>query len=141
MKFFSTPNEKKSAIITSLIGVLLIIIFFVFGLTFFDPPISYGVEVNFGILSDEKLITKVTFETSENPLKKTISNNSFNDSELKFGYLPKVITRMRVGGASNRSLKTIIRKTKEDYRAIKRNKIGNFTTLITKNTSKLKQFF
>ena len=65
----------------------------------------------------------------------------FNDSELKFGYLPKVITRMRVGGASNRSLKTIIRKTKEDYRAIKRNKIGNFTTLITKNTSKLKQFF
>ena len=65
----------------------------------------------------------------------------FNDSELKFGYLPKVITRMRVGGASNRSLKTIIRKTKEDYRAIKRNNIGNFTTLITKNTSKLKQFF
>ena len=65
----------------------------------------------------------------------------FNDSELKFGYLPKVITRMRVGGASNRSLKNIIRKTKEDYRAIKRNKIGNFTTLITKNTSKLKQFF
>ena len=65
----------------------------------------------------------------------------FNDSELKFGYLPKVITRMRVGGASNRSLKNIIRKTKEDYRAIKRNNIGNFTTLITKNTSKLKQFF
>ena len=83
MKFFSTSNEKKSAIITSLIGVLLIIIFFVFGLTFFDPPISYGVEVNFGKLSDEKLIKKVTFESSETPLKKTISNNSFNDSELK----------------------------------------------------------
>ena len=65
----------------------------------------------------------------------------FNDSELKFGYLPKVITIMRVGGASNRSLKNIIRKTKEDYRAIRRNNIGNFTTLITKNTSKLKQFF
>jgi len=65
----------------------------------------------------------------------------FNDSELKFGYLPKVITRMRVGGASNRNLKNIILKTKEDYRAIKRNNIGNFTTLITKNTSKLKQFF
>ena len=42
MKFFSTPNEKKSAIITSLIGFLLILIFFVFGLTFLDPPISYG---------------------------------------------------------------------------------------------------
>ena len=83
MKFFSTPNEKKSAIITSLIGVLLILLFFVFGLTFFDPPISYGVEVNFGKLSDEKLIKKVTFESTETPLKNTITNNSFNDSELK----------------------------------------------------------
>ena len=83
MKFFSTPNEKKSAIITSLIGVLLILIFFAFGLTFFDPPISYGVEVNFGKLSDEKLIKKVTFESTETPLKNTITNNSFNDSELK----------------------------------------------------------
>ena len=59
MKFFSTPNEKKSAIITSFIGAILILIFFVFGLTFFDPPISYGIEVNFSTLSDEKLTKKV----------------------------------------------------------------------------------
>ena len=84
MKFFSTPNEKKSAIITSLIGFLLILIFFVFGLTFLDPPISYGVEVNFGKFSDEKLNKKVGFEISETPLKKTIPNNNFNNSELKF---------------------------------------------------------
>ena len=50
MKVFSTQNEKKSAIITSLIGVLLIFIFFTFGLTFFDPPISYPVDVNFGTI-------------------------------------------------------------------------------------------
>ena len=84
MKFFSTPNEKKSAIITSLIGFLLILIFFVFGLTFLDPPISYGVEVNFGKFSDEKLNKKVDFEISETPLKKTIPSNNFNNSELKF---------------------------------------------------------
>ena len=65
----------------------------------------------------------------------------FKDSELKFGYLPKVITKMRVGGASNRSIKNIIEKSKEDYRAIKSNNIGDFLTLIRKNTSKLKQFF
>ena len=65
----------------------------------------------------------------------------FKDTELKFGYLPKVVTKMRVGGASNRSLKNIIRKSKEDYRAIRSNNIGNFLTLIKKNTSKLKQFF
>ena len=65
----------------------------------------------------------------------------FKDSELKLGYLPKGITKMRVGGASNRSLKNIIKKSKEDYRAIKSNNIGDFLTLIRKNTSKLKQFF
>ena len=83
MKFFSTPYEKKSAIITSLIGFLLILIFFVFGLTFFDPPISYGVEVNFGTLSDEKLITKVALESSKTPINKTSPINESNDSELK----------------------------------------------------------
>ena len=65
----------------------------------------------------------------------------FKDSELKLGYLLKVITKMRVGGASNRSIKNIIEKSKEDYRAIKSNNIGDFLTLIRKNTSKLKQFF
>ena len=84
MKFFSTPNEKKSAILTLLIGFLLILIFFVFGLTFLDPPISYGVEVNFGKFSDEKLNKKVDFESSKTPLKNTILNNNFNNSELKF---------------------------------------------------------
>ena len=84
MKFFSTPNEKKSAIITSLIGVLLVFIFFIFGLTFFDPPVSYGVEVNFGTLSDEKLIKKIDFESTKNPLKKIVSNNNLDDSKLKY---------------------------------------------------------
>ena len=64
-----------------------------------------------------------------------------SDKSLKFGYIPKVITKMRVGGESNRSLKNIILKIKEDYIIIKRNNIGNFLTLIRKNTSKFKQFF
>lgn len=63
------------------------------------------------------------------------------DKSLKFGYLPKVITNMRVGGISNRNLKNIIMKTKEDFLAIKNNKIGGFLTLILKNTSKIRQFF
>tara|TARA_B100000795_G_scaffold265733_1_gene247957 strand:- start:566 stop:1318 length:753 start_codon:yes stop_codon:yes gene_type:complete len=64
----------------------------------------------------------------------------FKDSSLKFGYLPKVVTKMRVGGASNRSVKNIIKKTKEDYRAIRSNNIGGIITLLLKNTSKIKQF-
>ena len=65
----------------------------------------------------------------------------FKDPELKFGYLPKVITKMRVGGVSNQSLKNIIKKSKEDYRAIRINNIGNFLTLARKNFSKIKQLF
>ena len=64
----------------------------------------------------------------------------FSDPILRFGYLPKVVTAMRVGGKSNRSLKNLIKKTKEDYSAIKSNKIGNFITLIKKNISKFEQF-
>ena len=56
-------------------------------------------------------------------------------------YLPLTLIKMRVGGESNKSLKNIIRKMKEDFRAIKNNNIGGIFTLIRKNTSKITQFF
>ena len=63
------------------------------------------------------------------------------DNTLRFVYLPKVIIKMRVGGASNKNLKNIIQKTKEDYKAITSNKIGNWGTLFLKNYTKFKQFY
>jgi glycosyltransferase len=63
------------------------------------------------------------------------------DKTLQFSYLPQVITRMRVGGASNRSLKNIIQKTKEDYKAVTSNGVGGWLTIVIKNKSKIKQFF
>ena len=62
------------------------------------------------------------------------------DPELKFEYLPEVITKMRVGGASNKSLKNIIQKSKEDFRAIRKNNVGGIYTLVFKNLRKLGQF-
>lgn len=65
----------------------------------------------------------------------------FKDSSLNVVYLPEVITRMRVGGASNKSLRNIIRKSKEDYRAMKKNGLSfPAWTLVCKNLSKLPQF-
>ena len=61
--------------------------------------------------------------------------------EIKVAYLPKVLVKMRVGGVSNRSLKHLIQKSKEDYIAMKRNNIGGFGTLVAKNFRKLPQFF
>ncbi|NJX16909.1 glycosyltransferase family 2 protein, partial [Tamlana crocina] len=65
----------------------------------------------------------------------------FSDSSLKFHYLPQVITKMRVGGASNRSLRNIQRKSLEDYKALKANDIKYpLKVLAYKNLSKLNQF-
>ena len=55
-------------------------------------------------------------------------------------YIPEVLVRMRVGGASNRSLKNIILKSKEDYRALKVNEVGGVPALFMKNFSKIPQF-
>lgn len=54
-------------------------------------------------------------------------------------YIPHVLIKMRIGGKSNR-LSNIYLKMKEDYRVIKKYKLGGFTTLFLKNTVKLKQF-
>ena len=48
MKYLETPHEKKSAALTLVIAVLLLLLFSVIGFKYFDPPISYGMEVNFG---------------------------------------------------------------------------------------------
>jgi glycosyltransferase involved in cell wall biosynthesis len=64
----------------------------------------------------------------------------FKNTDLVFEYIPEVIVKMRVGGASNRSLKNILQKSREDYRALRANHIGNWWSLIQKNTSKIRQF-
>ncbi len=75
MKYLKTPHEKKSAVITTLITALLIILFFLLGLKYYDPPISFGMEVNFGNASQGMGKTQpqkpVTVEkTLKPPLKK-----------------------------------------------------------------------
>lgn len=55
-------------------------------------------------------------------------------------YIPEVLVRMRWGGASNRSLGRLLRKSREDLQALKRHGIGGVGTLLLKNLSKLPQF-
>ncbi|MCP3965755.1 MAG: glycosyltransferase [Lentisphaerae bacterium] len=58
----------------------------------------------------------------------------------RLAYLPFALVKMRCGGVSNRSLKNIIQKMREDYSAIKTNHVGGLFTLTMKNLSKLSQF-
>lgn len=67
----------------------------------------------------------------------------FSQPGFKAVYLPEVLVTMRLGGASNRSLKAIARKTAEDWRALRQTRVGalgGVGALVWKNLSKLSQF-
>ena len=64
----------------------------------------------------------------------------FKDNSLNLQYFPEKITQMRVGGISNKNLINILIKTFEDYKAIRKNRIGNIGTLLRKILQKLNSF-
>ena len=80
-------------------------------------------DLNYKISSDYDFMTKI-----------------FMDNTYNFKYIPKVITKMRVGGISNKNIKNVLIKTFEDYKVIYKNGSGGIITLLRKNTSKIKQF-
>jgi len=61
-------------------------------------------------------------------------------NKVQVSYLPEVLIKMRVGGASNRSLKNIYQKSLEDIKALKSNNVPVFKAFIIKNLSKIPQF-
>ena len=61
--------------------------------------------------------------------------------QIQLAYIPRVLVKMRVGGESNKSLKKIMQKSREDMTALRNNGVGGFGTLVFKNLSKVKQFF
>jgi len=72
----------------------------------------------------------------ENMLRLLVSN------KISSFYVPMFIVKMRLGGESNRSVSNIIKKTKEDFRAIIHNGLllRAFGALLNKNFSKIKQY-
>jgi glycosyltransferase len=58
----------------------------------------------------------------------------------RVGYIPEVIVDMRSGGASNRSLANILRKSREDIEVLKRHGYRPLSTLALKNVRKIPQF-
>jgi hypothetical protein len=48
MRYFETKHQKHSARLTSVIMLLLLLLLFVVGPGYMDPPLEYGVAVNFG---------------------------------------------------------------------------------------------
>jgi glycosyltransferase involved in cell wall biosynthesis len=64
----------------------------------------------------------------------------FSQPDFRALYIPRVMVKMRMGGASNRSLANLIRKSREDYSALRHTGVGGIGALAWKNFSKLGQF-
>jgi len=67
----------------------------------------------------------------------------FSDPDFNATYIPKVLVTMRAGGASNKSIKAMLFKTSEDYRALRSSCFSPLQasrTLIRKNLRKIPQF-
>lgn len=61
-------------------------------------------------------------------------------TSVRVVYLPELIVRMRMGGASNRDVGHVLRKSWEDIRAVRNNNVGGFYTVLFKNLRKIGQF-
>jgi len=59
---------------------------------------------------------------------------------IRVAYVRNVLVKMRLGGASNQTLKGIFHKSREDLRALKSSRVGGWLALICKNLRKLPQF-
>ena len=68
----------------------------------------------------------------------------FFNPNFKSVYLPKVLVTMRLGGESNKSIKSILKKTKEDFNVLRNfgfNFLFSIFIVALKNIRKLNQFF
>jgi len=65
----------------------------------------------------------------------------FKIKNLNLFYLNRYIIAMSIGGASNNNLKNLIKKLKEDYKALLINGYNPYIVLIFKRVRKLNQFF
>lgn len=59
---------------------------------------------------------------------------------IRLAYIPEVLVRMRVGGESNRSFTCFLTRNREDFEALRRNRVGGLGTLALKKAQKVSQF-
>jgi len=67
MRYLRTKQQRQSARLTTLIAIVLVLLFFVVGPSYMDPPTEYGVVVNFGTSNVGEGTTQPKVPTNSNP--------------------------------------------------------------------------
>jgi len=65
----------------------------------------------------------------------------FQHPQARPTYISRTLSHMRVGGASNRSIRNILQKSREDVRVMKDNGVTWLPAILMKNITKLPQLF
>lgn len=84
MKVLDTTHKRKSAIITAIILLLLLFGIFNFGMQYMDPPIEYGVAINFGdseVGNGEPIENIQKQEIQEEQVKEVVEENLVDEVE------------------------------------------------------------
>ena len=63
----------------------------------------------------------------------------FSRQDVTVLYIPETLVRMRTGGVSNYSLKNLVRKYMEDFKALRASNLNSVVTLLFKNLRKINQ--
>ena len=145
MIIFDSPHKKKSAGITFVVLLLLIFLFFVLGLTYYDPPIDYGMEINLGSTiqrtgkikkQKQKSIKLDGVEKDQNSVKssnKTNSEiNSYKKSERVLMEKKSSVSLPKKENTKNQNLK----KVKEEKK-IKKLPMKKETPKVSKTTKSI----
>ena len=145
MIIFDSPHKKKSAGITFVVLLLLIFLFFVLGLTYYDPPIDYGMEINLGSTiqrtgkikkQKQKSIKLDGVEKDQNSVKssnKTNSEiNSYKKSERVLMEKKSSVSLPKKENSKNQNLK----KVKEEKK-IKKLSMKKETPKVSKTTKSI----
>ena len=124
MKYLETKHERNSARITVLITVILVLLLFVVGPQYLDPPEEYGVAVNFGTtdlgsgnrpLSQPKKAIKEQIEESQPETSKVEPTQSQTKTE-------EVITEENAEEIAIKKQKEAEAKAKTEAERIERQK-------------------
>ena len=90
MKYFETEHERNSARITALITAIILVLLFVIGAPYMDPPEEYGVVINFGTtnfgkgkIESKKPIKSELQKVNESPQPETLKVNPTTSTEAK----------------------------------------------------------